>query len=169
MLRAALAGEPRLAVDERELRRPGPSYTVDSLTSLRAEVGERPLCLVLGADAVMGLPTWRRWREILELAHLVVLHRPGYELGGGGEVGALLAARRSDDVQALHRSPGGTIRLQAVTQLDISSSAIRALAAAGGDPRFLVPDPVRDIILSTGCYKKVTGSPAGSTEVQRRA
>lgn len=169
MLRAALASEPRLTVDERELRRPGPSWMVDSLESLRAEVGERPICLLLGADAFLGLPTWRRWRGICELAHLVVLRRPGHELPAQGEIGQLLAERLRTDVAALHGAPGGFIRVESVTQLDISASAIRALVAEGGDPRFLVPDPVRELILSTGCYHKPAGSPAGTSEVQRRA
>jgi nicotinate-nucleotide adenylyltransferase len=169
MLLAAARSEPRLIVDDRELRRSGPSYTVDSLASLRAESGAQPLCLLLGADAFLGLPTWHRWREIFDLAHIVVLRRPGWELAAGGELGEQLAQRRSDDPQALRRAPAGAIRLEAVTQLDIASSAIRALAAAGGDPRFLVPDPVRDIIVSTGCYQKQAGSPAGSTEVPLRA
>jgi nicotinate-nucleotide adenylyltransferase len=169
MLRAALAGEPRLAVDERELQRPGPSYMVDSLASLRAEFGTRGLCLVLGADAFLGLPSWKRWREICDLAHLIVLRRPGCEIQVDGELRDLLAARASDDITALHRAAAGVIRIEPVTQLDISSSAIRALVAAGDDPRYLVPDAVRDIILSTGCYRNFAGPAAGSTEVQRRA
>ncbi len=76
MLRRAVAGEPRLVVDDRELRRGGPSYTVDTLAELRAAVGTRPLCLVLGADAFLGLPGWHRWRELFALAHLVVVERP---------------------------------------------------------------------------------------------
>jgi nicotinate-nucleotide adenylyltransferase len=157
MLRAAVAGERRFVVDERELRRAGPSYTVDSLVALRAEAGGRALCLVLGADAFLGLAGWHRWREIATLAHLVVVHRPGYELVATGEVAALLAERRSDDVEALSRAPAGVIRVQAVTALDISASAIRARLAAGGDPRYLVPDPVRDLMLDSGCYRQALG------------
>ena len=165
MLRAAVASEPRLVVDAREIQRPGPSYTVDTLTALRAEFGPRPLCLVLGADAFPGLPSWHRWRELCGLAHVIIIPRPGCELAAEGEVGALLAARRSEDVMALHRASAGVIRVHAVTPLDISSSAIRALAGAGGDSRFLVPDAVRDIVMKSGCYRK----PAGSTEAQLRA
>lgn len=157
MLRAAVAGERRLMVDERELRRPGPSYTVDSLVALRAEAGGRPLCLVLGADAFLGLAGWHRWREIVALAHLIVVHRPGWELVATGEVATLLAGRRSDDVQALSRVPAGVIRVQTVTALDIAASAIRARVAAGGDPRYLVPDPVRDLMLDSGCYRQALG------------
>ena len=70
---------------------------------------------------------------------------------------------------ALHRASAGVIRVQPVTRLEISSSAIRALVAAGGDPRFLVPDAVRDLIMRSGCYRKSAGAAAGSMEVQLRA
>lgn len=165
MLREAIACEPRLVADERELRRPGPSYMVDSLTLLRGENPARGLCLVLGADAFLGLPSWHRWREIVALAHIIVVHRPGWQLQAEGELGRLLAERRDDDVAALHRAAAGIIRVQPVTSLDISSSAIRELASRGGDPRFLVPEPVRDLILSTGCYRQ----PPGPKEKQLRA
>jgi nicotinate-nucleotide adenylyltransferase len=166
MLQAATAGESRLIVDERELRRPGPSYTVDSLGSLRAEMGAaRPLCLLLGADAFLGLTSWHRWRDILGLAHLVVMRRPGWRLQPAGELADLLAARRDDDLAALRRPGGGVIRVQEVTALDISASAMREHVYRGGDPRFLTPDPVRDLILSTGCYRE----PPGPQEAQLRA
>jgi len=165
MLHRAVAGEPRLRVDERELRRPGPSYTVDTLGALRAELGLRPLCLVLGADAFLGLPAWHRWRELPGLAHLVVVQRPGTVLAPEGELAALMAGRRSADRSALARASAGVLRVQAVTQLDISASAIRALVAGGGDPRYLVPEPVRELIMESRCYQ-ATDDPR---EVQRSA
>jgi nicotinate-nucleotide adenylyltransferase len=162
MLRAAAAAESRFNVDEREIRRIGPSYTVDTLRELRAEVGGQPICLVLGADAFLGLPTWHRWCDLPELAHIIVMHRPGVPLVPGTDLAELLAARRRDTLAELTRGPAGTIRVQPVTQLDISSSAIRALVNAGGDPRYLVPDAVRDLLMKSGCYRK-------SAEVQVRA
>jgi nicotinate-nucleotide adenylyltransferase len=165
MLQAAVAGAPRLVVDDRELRRAGPSYTVDSLAGLRAEFPARPLCLIVGADAFLALPTWHRWRELLAFAHLVVVHRPGWRLEPAGELARLLEDRRSDGARALQESSAGRIRVQPVTALDISSSAIRALVARGGDPRFLVPDPVRELILDSGCYSQ----PPAPKEAQLRA
>jgi nicotinate-nucleotide adenylyltransferase len=165
MLHAAVAGEPRLAVDDRETRRCGPSYTIDTLLELRAEVGERPLCLVLGADAFLGLASWRRWRELFSLAHFIVMRRPGWTLEPEGELAPLFRKRLVDDPAALRRAGGGTILVQPVTLLDISSSAIRALLRGGGDPRFLVPDPVRDLLRRSACYGGAAAMAAGSMEV----
>lgn len=152
MLEAALDGLPGFRVDGRELRRPGLSYMVDTLTSLREEVGERPLCLLLGLDAFLGLPTWHRWREIPDLAHIVVARRPGVAQPMDGEAGDLLRSRAANSPADLAREPAGRVLVRDVTQLEISSSAIRALVAGGGDPRFLVPDAVLELIAKTHIY-----------------
>jgi nicotinate-nucleotide adenylyltransferase len=152
MLEAALEGLPGFRVDGRELRRPGLSYMVDTLASLRQEVGDRPLCLLLGLDAFLGLPTWHRWREIPDLAHIVVARRPGVAQPLEGEAGELLESRGTTSASDLARAPAGRVLLRDVTQLEISSSAIRALVAAGGDPRFLVPDAVLELIAKTHIY-----------------
>lgn len=164
MLRAAVAGVPGLAVDDRETRRPGPSYTIDTVEALRAEEPGRPLCLVLGADAFLGLEGWRRWRDLLGCVHVVVIPRPGWEPDAGGALGAELAARRAPGPGALREPGGGAIVVQAVTPLAISASAIRELLAGGGDPRFLVPEAVREIIVASGCYGSRDGAQAGSRE-----
>lgn len=154
MLEAALAGQERLRADARELRRSGASYTVDTLAELRAEIGdERPLVLLVGADAFAGLSSWNRWRELFELAHVGVLTRPGH----GGVFEAELAAewftRRVDDVAALRARPAGAILPIEVTPLEISASAVRALLAAGRSPRWLVPDAVLALIERDGLYR----------------
>jgi len=152
MLNAAVQGLSWCTVDERELRRPGPSYTVDTLAELRAENGDRSLCIILGMDAFRGLTGWHRWAEICDLAHLVVAHRPGWVPPADGQLGELLAARSAVSPDELRRQPAGLILVKEVTQLEISSSAIRSMLAAGEDPRFLVPDAVREIIRSSECY-----------------
>lgn len=152
MLEAALEGLPGFRVDARELRRPGLSYMVDTLTSLRNEVGDRPLCLLLGLDAFLGLPTWHRWHDIPDLAHIVVARRPGVAQPLAGEAGELLQARGATSASDLARAPAGRVLVRDVTQLEISSSAIRALVAGGGDPRFLVPDAVLELIAKTHIY-----------------
>jgi nicotinate-nucleotide adenylyltransferase len=158
MVEVAIAGQPGFTLDDRELRRSGPSYSVDTLGELRAEYPQRPLCLVIGMDAFLGLPGWHRWRELLDLGHLVVAHRPGWEAPATGTLGELLAARGTAAVSDLHERTAGRIYIHAVTQLEISSTEVRALIAAGRDPRFLMPDGVRDIILDTGCYARKDGT-----------
>lgn len=152
LVQAAIDGEPRFILDDRELRREGPSYSVDTLLDLRAEFAHRSLCLVVGMDAFLSLPQWHQWREILELAHLVVAHRPGWRAPQSGTLGELLADRGTERVQDLHESRAGRVYVRAVTQLEISSSAIRELVRAGRDPRYLVPDPVRRLLAESGCY-----------------
>jgi nicotinate-nucleotide adenylyltransferase len=158
-----VAGKSGLVPDNRELRRAGPSYTVDTLTEIRADVGERPVCLILGVDAFAGLPRWHRWQELPELAHIVVVHRPGHALDVPGAAGELLAARRAVGPGELATTPAGRIWRQPVTPLGIAATAIRATVAAGGDPAYLVPDVVRDLILTTGCYASAAGDvPTGA-------
>lgn len=152
MLEAAVADEPRFVVDRRELDRPGPSYTVDTLASLAEEVPDASLCLLLGMDAFLGLPSWHRWPMHLELAHLVVAHRPGSRPPDDGPLGDLLRERLARSPAELSASKAGRIHMQAVTPLDVSSTAIRTAVKAGKDPRYLVPDAVRRIILETECY-----------------
>ncbi|WP_127477933.1 nicotinate-nucleotide adenylyltransferase [Sulfurivermis fontis] len=153
MLELALAGQPGLRVDRRELERSGPSYMVDTLASLRAELGTAPLCLLLGSDAFLGLPQWHRWRELPRLAHLVVLHRPGWTLDAvPAPLAEMLAAQRISAAAELMRRPAGGILLQPVTPLDISATAIRAQIAAGRSPRYLLPDAVWDYIRRRNLY-----------------
>jgi len=140
LIEAALAGQSRLTLDARELARPGRSYTVDTLLELRAEQASRPLLLLLGADAFAGLPTWHRWRELFDLAHLVVLTRPGHTPATPPELSAEVAARRASDPSELRTAPAGRVLHLPVTPLEISASAVRALLAAGREPRWLLPD-----------------------------
>jgi nicotinate-nucleotide adenylyltransferase len=154
LVEAALVGEPRFVLDARELDRPGPHYTVDTLAMLRTELGaQAPLVLLLGADAFTALDRWHRWRELLELAHLAVLLRPGATLPATGQLAELLRERRVADAAALATRPAGAIWLQAVTPLPISSSALRELMARGASVRHLVPDAVWDILRSAPEYR----------------
>jgi nicotinate-nucleotide adenylyltransferase len=152
MVRAAVAGEPAFVVDDREVRRSGISYSVDTLTELRAEFPRRSLCLLLGMDAFLGLPNWHRWRELFELAHVVVAHRPGWKAPTSGPLGEVMVDRGTGTIRELHEKPAGRIYVHAVTQLEISSTELRASLIAGQDPRYLMPDEVRRIVLESGCY-----------------
>lgn len=152
MVRVATAGQPGFAVDDRELQRQGPSYTVDTLTSLREEHGDTPIGLIIGMDAFLGLTSWHRWEDILGLAHVVVAHRPGWKAPDIGPLGELLVEHGTHRIIDLHTEACGRVHVHAVTQLEISSTEIRELVAAGRDPRFLMPDSVRDVILRSSCY-----------------
>ena len=152
MVEAAIRGEPKFLADDRELRRPGLSYTIDTLTSFRAELPDAPLCLLLGMDAFLGLPQWHRWRELFDVAHVVVAHRPGWQAPRDGTLGDLLQARGNASPAELGARPAGLLHVRPVTQLEISSTDLRDLLRAGRDPKFLVPDAVRQIILETECY-----------------
>ena len=141
MLRVALAGQDRLQLDTRELDRSEPSYTVDTLRQMRTEYGAaRSLILLLGADAFAGLPTWHNWRELLDLAHIAVMTRPGHDTSLPANLETVVVARRASGVADLRATPSGKVLDLPVTPLEVSASAVRALLAAGRDPRWLVPD-----------------------------
>lgn len=152
MLRQAVAGTPGFAVDSRELERPGPSYMVDTLTSLRTECGAAPLCLILGRDAFFGLPGWHRWRALLDYAHLLVVQRPPLDgVHGHGELDAWATAHECLPEQ-LHGRPAGGLCFLPTPLLDISATRIRQLLQTGHDPRYLLPDAVLEYIRQNGLY-----------------
>ncbi len=152
MVRAAVSDQPSFTVDDREMRRGGVSYSVDTLAELRAEYPDRSLCLLLGMDAFLGLPHWHRWRDLLGLAHIVVAHRPGWKAPTQGPLGEVMVDHGTGAIRELHEKTAGCIYVHAVTQLEISSTDLRQLVVAGRDPRYLVPDEVRQILLETQCY-----------------
>lgn len=154
MVDVAIAGQDGFVIDDRELRRDGPSYSIDTLIQLRGEFPDRSLGLILGMDAFLGLHRWRRWDEILEYAHIVVAHRPGWKAPDIGPLGELLSENGTHRVDDLHTTTHGRIHIHAVTQLEISSTEIRDLVAAGRDPRFLMPDAVRNVIEESGIYMR---------------
>lgn len=150
MLRLALADQDDLVVDARELDRPPPSYTVDTLTELRRELPDARLYFVMGADAFAGFDQWQRHEDILELAHLVVTRRPSAQRN----VPPGLAERVTERPADLEGASAGRVLLQTVTQLDISATGIRRLAAAGGDLRYLMPEAARHYLEQNRLYRR---------------
>lgn len=132
MVRAATGGDPRFEVDELELRRDGPSYTVDTLRELRDRFRGAELFFLIGMDALRDFPTWRAPDEILRMAQLAVLARAGDE--------------------ELPEVGSGTV-LVPVTRIDLSATEIRRRIAAGESIRHLVSEPVREIIAREGLYR----------------
>jgi len=162
MLGLAAAGNPRFRIDATELASNQPTYTVHTLTRLRAQLGAaRPLALLLGADSFLSLPTWLRWRELFDLAHIAVADRPGHE----PDVGAMAAelaqqfGQRLAPARRLSESPAGTIARFDMPQLDISASAIRSAIGTGQDVRHLLPRAVLAYIETHHLYRKDTYNP----------
>ncbi|HMM54823.1 MAG TPA: nicotinate-nucleotide adenylyltransferase [Candidatus Desulfobacillus sp.] len=149
MVRLAVAGNDGFLVDDGEVRADAPSFTVVTLERLRAQMPRRPLVLLLGADAFLGLPTWHRWEQVLELAHLGVAARPGFPLQPNTWPEALAqpcAGRFGSDAGVLRQSPAGRIVGFDMTPLPVSASGLRARLAAGRSARYLLPDAVREYI-----------------------
>lgn len=152
MVELAVAGEPRLSVDDRELRRDRPSYTVDTLESVRGELAaDDQLFLLLGWDAFCGLPGWHRWQELLSHGHLLVLQRPDADSEAPEALRDLLAARSVSDPLGL-TGPGGQISFIWQTPLAVSATQIRQLLASGRSVRFLLPDAVLAYIQAHDLY-----------------
>lgn len=153
MVRQAVEGAERLSVDARELSRDKPSYTIDTLESIRAELAPNDaLFLLLGWDAFCGLPGWHRWEELLQHCHILVLQRPDADVEPPDALRNLLAARSQNDPTALP-GPAGHISFVWQTPLAVSATQIRQLLASGKSVRFLVPDAVLAYIEAHDLYR----------------
>lgn len=152
MLELAIAGRKGWVADGRELERELPSWTVHSLESLHQDFPEEKLCLLLGTDAYQGFLSWREPDRILELAHLVVMQRPGYVLPENSEIAVWTAQRVATSAEELHQLQAGRVYFQSVTQLGISSSDIRKHLQSGHSASYLLPDAVEHYIREQGLY-----------------
>jgi nicotinate-nucleotide adenylyltransferase len=152
MVKVATAGEPGFVTDERELKRAGDSYTVDTLHDLRRDFPDQSLLLLMGMDAFNGFPDWYKPDEILRLAHLIIMKRPGESLDSAAAK-QLLQRHQIDTDHRFNLSKFGGIYIQDVTQLDISSSQIRSMIRQGKSPRYLLPQDVLQIINDEGLYQ----------------
>lgn len=155
MVGLAILDEPRLLLDLREMERAGPSWTVETLRHLRAELGpEVPLAWLVGADSFLGLPTWRSWRELLDLAHFIVADRPGSRLDGEliPELDSAVAGRWTTNPVDLCEEPAGRVLLLHQTLQPQSATELRRRIAAGQSWRELVPPDVADYIAEHGLY-----------------
>lgn len=152
MLLLALEGRAELRVDDREVRRGGFSYMVDTLTEIRSQVGKIPLLLMIGQDAANTLDSWHEWRQLFALAHIVIMRRPDSRHGYSGTLFRQVQSRLTTDPRHLSDSPAGAVLPLEVTQLAISSSYIRQQIGSGKSVRFLLPDKVIDYIHTHGLY-----------------
>jgi nicotinate-nucleotide adenylyltransferase len=141
LCRLAVAGDERLGVCDLEVRRGGPSYTVDTLRELHAGTPEDDLTFIAGGDIALGLPSWREPESVLELATLAVAEREGTP---GGDVAERLREHFPDARPPVFFD---------MPRLDISSSEVRRRVAAGRSIRYLVPDPVAERIARGRLYR----------------
>ncbi len=165
MLDLAIAGDPRLGVDRRELRRHGPSYTVDTLAELRAELGAaEPLVWVMGIDSLRQLDTWHDWRRIFDFAHVLAVERPdapadaAWLRAQAPVVAAELESRRSAPVALVQAAAGGFAELPMRPLRLESATEVRRRIAAGSDWQALLAPPVAAFIREQGLYR--AGPPA---------
>ncbi|MCU7917793.1 MAG: nicotinate-nucleotide adenylyltransferase [Candidatus Thiodiazotropha sp. (ex Epidulcina cf. delphinae)] len=161
MVQIAIQGQQGFVADDREMQRTGDSYSVDTLRELRQAWPDKPLCLLLGMDAFSGFPEWRRPDEILRLAHLIVMQRPGQGEGDPTDprVRGMVEAHRCMRRSQLKERGAGCIFFQPVTQLQISASHIRAMVATGQSPRYLLPEPVLRVIEENRLYQSERSTP----------
>jgi nicotinate-nucleotide adenylyltransferase len=152
MIRLALQGNAAFVLDEREIYRIDPCYTVETLTALRAEHGlQQPLCLLMGGDAFLLLHSWHEWKSLFELSHIVVMQRVGHPLGNtiNGANEALrdeYRARLAPSSRILCDSPAGAILVADMPALEISATDIRKRCAEKKNIHYLLPDVVADYI-----------------------
>ena len=151
MVRLAIADQPAFVLDEREVSRTTPCYTVDTLRELRAELGaEQPLCLLMGGDAFLQLDTWHEWEQLFELAHIVVGYRPGFTLEDRIHTAAAVLRRHYQQrlcvAGALSKQPAGGIAELAIPKLEISATLIRSRVAENRSIRYLLPNTVDSYI-----------------------
>lgn len=151
MLELAIKNHPKLLVDDRELDREGPSYTVDTLISLREDLPDNPLFVLMGTDAFCSLPSWSRWQQILDLAHVVVMQRPEESMQMDDELNHWYQAHQP--AAGDETLPAGKIWSLPVTQLAISATDIREALYEKRDVRYLLPDAVITLIEQMGLYQ----------------
>lgn len=151
MLEAAV--RPPLRVDSIEIERGGTSYTVDTLETLRTRFPHRPLCLLLGLDSFLTLPSWHRPQALLELAHVIVATRPDITSAAAPGLDELIANAQSERVADFHEHNAGRLYFLDIPLLPIASSELRARCRAGRSIRHLVPDAVDDYIGRQGLYR----------------
>lgn len=153
MLYLAVRQHPDLAVDDREVRRDGPSYMTDTLAELRQELpAGRPVLLIIGQDAANSLDHWHSWQTLFDQAHLLVMTRPDSTRDYQGELLAQMTARQSE-LGSIWSKPNGRVVHLPVTQLAISSTGIRNQLCRDESPRFLLPETVLRYILEKQLYK----------------
>ncbi len=154
MLQLALQGSEHLLLDDRELRREGPSYTVDTLRSLKHDYPDASLFMLIGSDSFQALDSWHCWQELLELANIVIARRPDNVHDQASRLGVLLKDRFVIDFKEASQSKAGKIIPLPVSQLEISSTQIRELTKQNKTCEYLLPHSVLRFMKENLLYQK---------------
>ena len=155
MLRIAVEDVSGVTVDDREIQRQGISYTVDTLRSLREELADVPLCIVLGMDAFYTLDQWYEWRKVADLAHLVVLKRPGHDKSlVPVDIREWAAEREPVNIDDLGYNVSGLVAYLELEQIPASSTDIRNAFHRGDVPCGILPGAVHQYINHHGLYQQ---------------
>lgn len=150
MVSLAIAATPTFTIDEREIRRGGPSYTIDTLRSIRQELPEESLCLIIGSDAFASFMSWHSWEDIIKLANVIVMHRPGHQEPFPAALKNAFEFVHEKEI--LHQKKAGALFFQPVTSLAISATVVREELANSRSARFLIPKSVETYINAQGLY-----------------
>jgi len=154
MLKAAIENQPRLVADEIELQRQGPSYTIDTLRQVRAEItSDTPLYLCLGMDVLASLDSWHQWQQLTDYCHLVISARPDHNMPQQGALAEWVSQRRCDDLQQLKSSSAGKLYFCETSMLAISSTQIRDKVSRGDAIDYLTPAAVVNYIQQNYLYE----------------
>ncbi len=151
MVKIAIKNSP-LSIDEKEMKREGPSYSVDTLIELRSEFPTASLCLIMGVAVFLSLPSWHKWENLLDMANIVVLCQNNEDLLNSGIISDLFKTHLLDPKQNIADFKAGKIMQHKITLLNISASTIRTLIHAGRSPQFLLPNPVWEYIQQHALY-----------------
>lgn len=159
MVQLAIADNPQFQFDGRELSRTGASYTIETLESLRDELGDgTSLILIMGSDVFTKFNTWHRWQEIIKLCHIALVQRPASTNKESltKELETFLHNHYTEHAEDLHESSAGLVTMQAITPLEISSTAIRQALQLKHSARYLIPEKVLDYIAAKQLYNAVS-------------
>ncbi|MFM9834825.1 MAG: nicotinate-nucleotide adenylyltransferase [Methylophilaceae bacterium] len=159
MVKVAIADNPLFKLDEREMQREGASYTIDTLISLREELGSKTaICLFMGSDAFIHLNTWHRWQELLDYCHIVLVQRPNLSAEHPKlpeALETLLHEHYTENTIDLATKSAGLVHMQKITALDISSTKIRTMLQNRESPRYLMPENILTFIQQHQLYSTI--------------
>ena len=154
MVNLAVAGDPRFEISDMELRRAGPSYSIDTVRECLRRLPDAEICFLIGSDSLADLHTWREIRALLDLCRFVTVARPGFDAAGINPERLRLPRETCAALLA---------NVVEVHPVAVSSSEVRARVARGLPIRYLVPDPVVSWIRERGLYRGEGGMPSSQT------